>query len=233
LTIDNVVFSSGLRSDGRRKGYLEGWALMRAELAQYGGITVMIPAAVVIAVWLRYSTPWALRAWLITLGIAYSMVALSKLLFKGWGVAFQHLDIAVLSGHAMNTCLMLTVATSLLARQFNLAWRWPAAAVGVVLGAWFSAYCVAPYIHPLNEALAGAALGVIAALLFLWRIEAATIKLSPSLMSGGLVFLLVCALVPKYSAEVLLNRVAVSLSGADQAHQAPAWRLGEVRSSAE
>lgn len=74
---------------------------------------------------------------------------------------------------------------------------------------------------------------MIAALLFLWRIEAATIKLSPSLMSGGLVFLLVCALVPKYNAEVLLNRVAVSLSGADQAHQAPAWRLGEVRSSAE
>ncbi|WP_445262815.1 hypothetical protein [Pseudomonas sp. JAI120] len=198
---------------------------MRAELAQYGGITVMIPAALVIAVWLRYSTPWALRAWIITLGITYSIVAASKLLFKGWGLSFQHLDIAVISGHAMNTCLMVTVATSVLARQFNLAWRWPAALAGSVISIGFSAYCVAPYIHPLNEALAGAALGATAAIVFLWRVDAAPIKVSPAFIGGGLVFLLVCALVPKYNAELLLNRVAVTLSGADQAHQEPAWRL--------
>jgi len=83
--------------------------MMRAELAQFGGITVMIPAAVVIAVWLRYSTSWALRAWIITVGVTYSIVAASKLLFKGWGLSVQPLDIAVISGHAMNTCLMVTV----------------------------------------------------------------------------------------------------------------------------
>ena len=206
---------------------------MRAELAQYGGITVMIPAALMIAVWLRYSTPWALRAWIITLGITYSIVAASKLLFKGWGLSFQHLDIAVISGHAMNTCLMVTVATSLLARQFNLAWRWPAAWVGLTLSIGFSAYCVAPYIHPLNEALAGAALGAVGAIAFLWRIDGANIKVSRSFMGGGLVFLLACALVPKYNAELLLNRVAVGLSGAEQAHQEPAWRLGSTHDRAE
>ncbi|TWC66217.1 hypothetical protein FBY10_10944 [Pseudomonas sp. SJZ103] len=206
---------------------------MRAELAQYGGITVMIPAALVIAVWLRYSTPWALRAWIITLGITYSIVAASKLLFKGWGLSFQHLDIAVISGHAMNTCLMVTVATSVLARQFNLAWRWPAALAGSVISIGFSAYCVAPYIHPLNEALAGAALGATAAIVFLWRVDAAPIKVSPAFIGGGLVFLLVCALVPKYNAELLLNRVAVTLSGADQAHQEPAWRLETAHRKAE
>ncbi|MBB6286935.1 putative neutral ceramidase superfamily lipid hydrolase [Pseudomonas sp. JAI120] len=207
--------------------------MMRAELAQYGGITVMIPAALVIAVWLRYSTPWALRAWIITLGITYSIVAASKLLFKGWGLSFQHLDIAVISGHAMNTCLMVTVATSVLARQFNLAWRWPAALAGSVISIGFSAYCVAPYIHPLNEALAGAALGATAAIVFLWRVDAAPIKVSPAFIGGGLVFLLVCALVPKYNAELLLNRVAVILSGADQAHQEPAWRLETAHRKAE
>ncbi len=206
---------------------------MRAELAQYGGITVMIPAALVIAVWLRYSTPWALRAWIITLGITYSIVAASKLLFKGWGLSFQHLDIAVISGHAMNTCLMVTVATSVLARQFNFAWRWPAALAGSVISIGFSAYCVAPYIHPLNEALAGAALGATAAIVFLWRVDAAPIKVSPAFIGGGLVFLLACALVPKYNAELLLNRVAVILSGADQAHQEPAWRLETAHRKAE
>ncbi|WP_426131941.1 hypothetical protein [Pseudomonas sp. DWP1b1] len=198
---------------------------MRAELAQYGGITVMIPAAIIIAVWLRYSNPRALRAWIITVGVTYSIVAFSKLLFKGWGLSFQHLDIAVLSGHAMNTSLMVTVALSLVARQFNPALRWPAAVAGLSVSAWFSAYCVAPYIHPLNEALAGAALGAVAAVVFLRWIETADVKVSPSFIGGGLVFLLACALVPKYNAELLLNRVAITLSGSDQAYQEPSWRL--------
>ncbi|WP_236296774.1 hypothetical protein [Pseudomonas lurida] len=206
---------------------------MRAELAHYGGITVMIPAALIIAVWLRYSNPWALRAWVITVGVTYSIVALSKLLFKGWGLSFEPLDIAVLSGHAMNTCLMLTVALSLLARQFNPVLRWPAAWAGLLASAWFSAYCVAPYIHPLNEALAGATLGAVAAITFLWRIESTDIKVSPSFIGGGLVVLLACALVPKYNAELLLNRVAITLSGADQAHQEPSWRLDAAHGKPE
>lgn len=91
--------------------------MIREELAQYGGITVMIPAAVVIAVWLWYSRPQAVKWWLMTIACTYSIVAFSKLLFKGWGVALQQLDIAVLSGHAMNTSLMVPVAMSLVARR--------------------------------------------------------------------------------------------------------------------
>ena len=206
---------------------------MREELAHYGGITVMIPAALVIAVWLRYSSPRALKGWLITVACTYSIVAFSKLLFKGWGVSFQHLDIAVLSGHAMNTCLVVTVAMSLVARQFNPALRWPAALAGLIATGWFSAYCVAPYIHPLNEALAGGLLGAVAALTFLWRIDVAQVNVSPSLIGAGAVVVLLSALVPKYNAELLLNRVAISLSGADQAHQEPSWRLDVTHSKAE
>lgn len=133
--------------------------MIREELAQYGGITVMIPAAVVIAVWLWYSRPQAVKWWLMTIACTYSIVAFSKLLFKGWGVALQQLDIAVLSGHAMNTSLMVPVAMSLVARRVNPEWRWPAAIAGMLIAGWFSAYCVAPYIHPLNEALAGGFFG--------------------------------------------------------------------------
>ncbi|SDM96054.1 hypothetical protein SAMN04489799_0692 [Pseudomonas azotoformans] len=212
---------------------LPDWGTMRAELAQYGGITVMIPAAIIIAVWLRYSNPRALRAWIITVGVAYSVVALSKLLFKGWGLSFQRLDIAVISGHAMNTCLMLTVALSLVARQFNPALRWPAAGAGLLASAWFGAYCVAPYIHPVNEALAGVTVGAVAAIAFLWRIETTHVRVSPSFIGGGLVVLLACALVPKFNAELLLNRVAITLSGADQAHQEPSWRLDAAHTKAE
>lgn len=206
---------------------------MRAELAHYGGITVMIPAAIIIAVWLRYSNSWALRAWAITVAVAYSIVAASKLLFKGWGVSLQYLDIAVLSGHAMNTCLMVPVGSSLVARHYKPAWRWPAALVGLIFSIWFSAYCVAPYIHPLNEALAGAALGALAAGAFLWRIEPAEVNVPRAVIGAGLVAVLACAWVPKYNAELLLNRIAVSLSGAEQAHQEPSWRLDAAHRKAE
>lgn len=44
------------------------------------------------------------------------------------------------------------------------------------------------------------------------------------MIGGGLLVVLLCALLPKYNAELLLNRVAMTLSGIEQAHQAPAWR---------
>lgn len=206
---------------------------MREELAQYGGITVMIPAAFMIAVWLWYSKPQALKWWLATVACTYTIVALSKLLFKGWGVSIQHLDIAVLSGHAMNTSLMVPVALSLVARRINPTFRWPAAVFGILITGWFSAYCVAPYIHPLNEALAGSLLGAVAAVAFLWRLEVVDIKVSPSLIGGGLVLLLLSALIPKYNAEHLLNRVAITVSGAEQAYLEPSWRTEPEHIKAE
>lgn len=197
---------------------------MGEALAQYGGITVMIPAALVIAVWLWYSQPSALKGWLLTIACSYCIVALSKVLFKGWGVALQRLDVAVISGHAMNTSLMVTVGLALVARRFNPQWRWPAAAIGVLISGCFSAFCVAPAIHPLNEALAGAVLGWTAAFAFLWRLERVDVKVPPALIGGGVVVLLLCAWVPKYNAEGLLNHLAVSLSGAERAYQEPSWR---------
>ncbi len=62
-----------------------GWSLMRAELAHYGGITVMIPAALVIAVWLRYSSPPALRWWVVTVTCTYSIVAFGRVAVQGVG----------------------------------------------------------------------------------------------------------------------------------------------------
>lgn len=189
----------------------------------------MIPAALVIAVWLWYSGPRVLKWWMMTVTCTYCIVAFSKLLFKGWGVSLQHLDIAVLSGHAMNTSLMVPVAMSLVARRINPDWRWPAAAGGLLTTGWFSAYCVSPYIHPLNEALAGGFLGGAAAIAFLWRLDAVDVRVSPSLIGGGVVILLLSALVPKYNAEVLLNHMAIVVSGADKAHQEPSWRASSMQ----
>lgn len=195
-------------------------------LTPYGGISVMLPAALVIAVWL-----WMTRSrrsallWGVTLLVTYSVVVISKVLFKGWGVALESLGIYVLSGHAMNMCLMLPVGLSLLARQIRPSLRWPAAGVGLVLGVLFATFCVAPFIHPLPEALAGALLGCTAACLFLASLENLTTGRIPSAaVVAGLLFIAISSNATQLNAERLLDRISMKMSGSDQAFRQPDWR---------
>ena len=76
-------------------------------------------------------------------------------------------------------------------------------------------------------------LGAVAALAFLWRIDVAPVNVPPSLIGAGVVVVLLSALAPKYNAERLLNHLAVSVSGAQHAHQEPAWRVGSGPIKAE
>lgn len=195
-------------------------------LTPYGGISVMLPAALVIGIWL-----WTTRSrrsaalWGATLLVTYTTVVISKVLFKGWGVALESLGIYVLSGHAMNMCLMLPVGLSLLARQARPALRWPAAALGLLLGVLFAAFCVAPFIHPLPEALAGAMLGGIAACLFLASLEKQTTGRIPSAaVVAGLLLIAVSSNATQLNAERLLDRISMKMSGADRAFRQPDWR---------
>jgi len=197
-----------------------------ADITQYGGLTVMLPAAVVIGVWLWYcGSKRSTALWVATLLVVYTLVAASKILFKGWGVWLESLNLAVLSGHAMNTCLVLTVALSLLARQVNYRLRWFGAALGLSIGWWFATNCVAPFIHPLPEAIAGALLGSTAACVFLYYLESTEIRKIPrAVLALGLVFMAFNTTTTKYNAEHVLNRIAVAISGEEKVFVQPEWR---------
>lgn len=195
-------------------------------LTSYGGISVMLPAALVIGGWL-----WTMRSrrsallWSATLLVSYCVVATSKVLFKGWGVALESLGIYVLSGHAMNMCLMLPVGLSLLARQVRPSLRWLAAGLGLLLGVLFAVFCVAPFIHPLPEAIAGALLGGGAACTFLACLERHSGgKIPSSAVATGLLFILISGTTTQFNAEKLLDRISMKISGSDQAFRQPDWR---------
>ena len=209
-----------------------------AQITPYGGITVMLPAAVVIGTWLWFSgNRRGATLWGATLLSVYGIVAFSKILFKGWGIGLGSLNIAVISGHAMNTSLMLTVTLSLLAGQIRHSLRWPAAAFGLLLSWFFAVNCVAPYFHPLQEAIAGALLGSTAACVFLYGLEdtAERVKIPGMALVLGLMFMAFNTTTTKYSAEHFLNHIAVSISGVERAHRKPEWRtpeeLSEIRPS--
>lgn len=89
--------------------------------------------------------------------------------------------------------------------------------------------CVFPFIHPLQEAIAGAVLGSLAACAFLYSIEGLEIRKIPlTALVLGLVFMAFNTTTPKHTAENVLNRIAVTISGAQRAFKQPEWRQPEV-----
>lgn len=195
-------------------------------VTQYASISVMFPTALVVAAWLwSGASKKAAFWWLCIVAAAYVVVATSKVIFKGWGLGLESMDIAVISGHAMNACLVFTVMLNLLFRQFDARWRWPALAVGLLATWWFSVKYVGQTIHPLPEAIAGALVGSAAACVFLFKLENRPIgKIPQPALMVGLAVMLICSQAPKLSAEGMLNHVATSLSGAEQAFKRPHWR---------
>src|SRR5476651_300839 len=146
-----------------------------AAITPYGGITVMLPVALVITLWLMLTrSRQSAMLWVGIVLFVYGVVGVSKILFKGWGVALDSLGIFVLSGHAMNTCLMLTVGLSLLGRQIHSSLRWPSSAV-----------------------------------------------------VAGLMLIALSTTTTKYTAESLLDRIAVKISGGEKAYKQPEWRVPE------
>lgn len=198
----------------------------KLHIAEYAGITIMFPAALVVAGWLwcAASRKMALL-WLGVLFVAYFVVGLSKVLFMGWGIGVESLNIAVISGHAMNACLVSTLVLSLLFRQLDHRLRWLALITGLLSTWWFSVQYVGQTIHPLAEAIAGAVVGSAAACVFLYRLEKKqTRKIPLPALAMGLAIIMLSMSIPKYTAEGVLNSLAVTLSGAERAFAQPHWR---------
>ena len=189
------------------------------QIVQYAGITVMFPAALVIAAWLWSAASKKIALlWLGVLVCAYLIVGVSKILFKGWGIGLEDLGIAVFSGHAMNACLVFTVMLNLLCQQLDQRLRWPVLGAGLVATWWFAIHYVAHTIHPLPEAIAGALIGSVAACVFLFNLKKNTLgKIPRPALVMGLAVVLAFNAMPKYTAERLLDHIAITLSGADQA----------------
>lgn len=189
------------------------------QIVQYAGITVMFPAALVIAAWLWSAASKKIALlWLAVLVCAYLIVGVSKILFKGWGIGLEDLGIAVFSGHAMNACLVFTVMLNLLCQQLDQRLRWPVLGTGLLATWWFAIKYVAHTIHPLPEAIAGALIGSVAACVFLFSLKPNTLgKIPRPALVMGLAVVLAFNSMPKYTAERLLDHIAISLSGAEQA----------------
>jgi membrane-associated phospholipid phosphatase len=145
----------------------------------FGDSGFLLPTALLIALWLFVDTSSRAVAaqWVLLFGACGFIVMLSKIAFMGWGLGSASLNFTGFSGHtALATSVwpvLLWVATSRLRPRPRLA----AAAMGWCLAVGIGMSRLALEVHSNSEVVAGALLGTLASMSFLWLQRSAPLQL--------------------------------------------------------
>lgn len=112
--------------------------------------------------------PQGLR-WIVAATACGGMVALSKLLFMGWGVGadLPALDYTGFSGHTALSMLTWPALAGLLSRNGRKRTRTAAISLGLLVGAAVAVSRIVLRAHSLSEVILGAALGALVAAWYL------------------------------------------------------------------
>jgi len=190
-----------------------------------GGLNVTALLATVVAGWLVAARCWRLAlVWCLAFGGAMLVAAASQVAFIGWGIGIRSLAFTGFSGHAARAAAVFPVALFLLAERAPPRLRMAAVAGGALLAVGVACGRVQVGAHSASEALAGCALGLLAAGLFLARTRSARPGSPQPLLLGLLAatFLLPRA-DPAYSHQ-WLTAAALKLSGRDRVYLRNDWQ---------
>ncbi|AET89891.1 MULTISPECIES: phosphatase PAP2 family protein [Caballeronia] len=162
-------------------------------LSNLGDAALLLPLALVCALWLRsVDTRLALR-WALLLAAGMGLVGLSKILYAGCGLEFSAIDMRMISGHTMLAASIYTVAGGLLFGALGGGWYRLGAAGGLALAAAIGASRIMQDAHTPAEVVAGWMLGAAIAAMFLARVFDRPRKM-PSALVAGLGFLAVSSI---------------------------------------
>jgi hypothetical protein len=192
---------------------------MWTEWTNMADAAVMLPAAILMSVWLLCNQRWP-RAllWPALFCLGASLVAASKVAYVGWGMGCARLNFTGLSGHTLLASMVFPAVFYLLLESIQLRWRYLGLAIGLALGALIGYSRLVVRAHSMSEVVLAFGLGAALSLVFavlderrayswrsLWTLMAA-LSMMLALQMG--------ALAPS---QDLLTRVALRLSG----HSAP------------
>ena len=138
-------------------------------LTAFGDSAVLLPCALLIAIWLL-ARPTTRRAGWLWLGVVLAdagTVALSKVLYMGWGLHPPGLDFVGLSGHSAMSFLLWPAMAGLVTARARLPWRVLAIALGALLALAVTLSRLVLHAHTPPEAVLGALWGALLAALFL------------------------------------------------------------------
>ena len=139
-------------------------------LSNLGDAALLLPLALVCALWLRAVDMRLAMRWAILLAIGMGCVGLSKILYAGCGFEFTAIRMRMISGHTMLAASVYTVAGGLLLGGLGGGWYRLGAAGGLALAAAIGASRVVEDAHTPAEVVAGWVLGALIAAMFLARV---------------------------------------------------------------
>ena len=162
-------------------------------LSNLGDAALLLPLALVCALWLRSVDMRLALRWAMLLAFGMGLVGLSKILYAGCGLEFAAIELRMISGHTMLAASIYTVAGSLLLGGFGGGWYRLGAGAGLALAAAIGASRIMQDAHTPAEVVAGWMLGAAIAALFLARVFDRPRKM-PGALAAGLGFLAVSSI---------------------------------------
>lgn len=186
-----------------------------------GHTAVMVPMAGAIAIRLIAGRAWKLAScWCLIFATGLGLVALSKIVYLGWGVRFPVLGFTALSGHAWRAAAVLPVLFFVLLQGAPDNWRHRGFTFGIVLSIGLGVLLIIFRFHTTSEVLASLVLGVAAGRVFV-RLSATLPAPDASRQAFAmslLTFFLICSLRPSSINHRLVD-LALYLSGRDHPYQ--------------
>ena len=185
-----------------------------------GDSGLMLPMAVLIAVWLAMAerTRHTAMLWVLLFGSGSVLILASKLAFMGWGIGSARFNFTGFSGHTAISASVWPVALWLTASRAGHRARVAAAVCGWLLAVAIGVSRLALFAHSGSEVLAGLILGVAVSGSFLLLQQR---QAHPQLWAPLVALSLMLPLAfqkPGQPAptQTLLERIAVELAGIEQ-----------------
>ncbi|ODP33383.1 phosphatase PAP2 family protein [Pandoraea sp. ISTKB] len=195
-------------------------------ITNFGSAAVTVPLAIALTLWLLSARAWhAAFAWVALFGAGSFVVAVSKVMFLGWGLGVREIDFTGVSGHTMFAATVYPVIAWLLLR--NLAWPWrilgtvAAAAGSVAVGV----SRVALSAHSVSESIAGCIVGFSVCAAFAWVTrgdDAPNLKTLP--MAASLFVLVMWLHGERVPTQRWITEIALMMSGRDQPFKRYSWQ---------
>jgi membrane-associated phospholipid phosphatase len=196
-----------------------------SHLSALGGLNVTALLAVGVAAWLVAARCWRLAlAWCLVFGGAMLVAAASQVAFIGWGIGIRSLAFTGCSGHAARAAAVFPVALFLLMERGSPRLRRGAVVAGSLLAVGVALARVQVGAHSPSEALAGCALGLGAAALFLARARSARDCSPQPLLLGLLAATILLPRADPALSQQWLTAAALKLSGRDRVYLRNDWQ---------
>ncbi|AJC22465.1 phosphatase PAP2 family protein [Pandoraea pulmonicola] len=194
-------------------------------ITNFGSAAVTVPAAAALTLWLLSARAWRMA---ITWGVMFAagalLVAVSKVMFLGWGMGVRELDFTGVSGHTMLAATVYPVIAWLLLRRLAWPWRVLGMAGAMVGSVAVGVSRVALSAHSVSETVAGWMVGFAVCAAFAWfsrHDDAPNLKTLP--MAASLFVLVMWLHGERVPTQRWITHIALQLSGRDQPFRRASW----------